>query len=204
MVQRKDRVLRPLDILRRLAGARINRAAGAPVLAVVPVRGDGLMPDPPDEPFLEGLRFLRAAIQTLPDRPPSVIIVYPAGEAPAAQDVALYLAHSFAEAGKRVKCTLPASGTSRTARKGQWMERVQVIYQDPSGPASTPALADDEYAVAYSATPAGQGATAVLQQAVLVFDPASATLSDLRHSATAARRAGATVAGVALCKRRRA
>ena len=157
--------MRPLDILRWFTGddARIRRAAGAPVLATVPVRNDGLMPEPPSEPFLEGLRFLRAAIQMLPDKPrPRHLVVCPVGAAPAAQDVALYLAHSFAEAGKSVKFMVPAQGHVMPARKGQWMDRVEVVPVAP-GPTSTmPDRAEGGYVVEYLAAAAGQGVRTML------------------------------------------
>ena len=72
------------------------------MLATVPVAQTGQMPAPPDEPFLEGVRFLRAALQTLPKgRTARVVLVVPVRDAPCAADLARYLARSFAEAGKR-------------------------------------------------------------------------------------------------------
>ncbi len=163
------------------------------------------MPDPPDEPFLEGLRFLRAAIQTLPDgSAPRLLLVCPAGEAPSAEDVALYLAHSFAEAGKRVKFILPSPGPVMPARTGQWMDRVEIVPPGLPDTGTTPDPSEGEYVVEYSAVPAGQGTVASGQRAILVFDPAAASLGDLKSAASSFRRAGTAVAGVALCKRRRA
>lgn len=81
--------------------ARLERR-GLRVFTPVPLAQSGRMPVPPGEPFLEGVRFLRAALQTIPGgHHARVVLVIPAGETTCAGDVARYLARSFAEAGKR-------------------------------------------------------------------------------------------------------
>ncbi|MEX0762595.1 MAG: hypothetical protein WD208_02485 [Dehalococcoidia bacterium] len=82
---------------------RIVACAGLPVLAEAPVSQNGLPPSPLGEPFLEGARFLRAAIQSLHwQRPMRAVLVMPVGRVPAADIVTYCLARSFAEAAKRV------------------------------------------------------------------------------------------------------
>jgi hypothetical protein len=74
---------------------------GLRVLATIPVTPDGRMPFPPGEPFLEGVRFLRAALQTHPASPcMRRILTVAVGGTACAADMSRYLARSFAETGR--------------------------------------------------------------------------------------------------------
>jgi hypothetical protein len=77
----------------------IQARLGVPVLAEIPLAPGGAIPDPPDEPFLEGARFVRAGLQAQGSSLPTVVIV-PVRHSIQAMTVARYVARSFAEAGR--------------------------------------------------------------------------------------------------------
>ena len=175
------------------------------------------MPQPPGEPFLEGVRFLRAALQTLPSHPlPKRILIRPAGPAPCAEDIARYLARSYAEAGKSV-VYVPLSGQvgSQTADP-LGFDRVQVMPPDGTvnlaargGPRAFLAAAGSRaefVVVAAGGSGAGQDVAAFAIEAdaaVLAVDPAVSSIRAVAGEAGALRRNGARIAGIALCERRR-
>ncbi len=208
--------------------SRLSRR-GFRVLATVPVARAGQMPVPPDQPFLEGVRFLRAALQTLPSaRPVRVILVIPAGKTSAADNVARYLARSFAEAGKTtvflsLEDTAARPGhdgpaTPGIVSAGTW-DRVEMLRADGATLAEAPpdrirdllaqASRRAECVIAF----AGQEASgnrrlpAVLAAGsdgvVLVADASGAGVRDVRLLATEIGRGGGRVLGVALCRRSR-
>lgn len=85
----------------------IQTRLGIPVLAEIPIASDGTVPDPPDESFLEGVRFLRAGIQSLA-QPPRVITIVTVAHSIQAMTVTRYVARSFAESGRTVITALVA------------------------------------------------------------------------------------------------
>ncbi len=154
-------------------------AAGAPLLAVVPVSAGGSVPKPPGEALIEAVRFARCTLQMLPHGGPRKIGVLPVGDIGAARDIGVYLAHSYAEAGKSVACVV---GDTDDLPAGQWMDRVKFVQSATE--------ANREYVV--FAGPGGDGVVVVGEE------------SDLRGVRTAAERArssGAHVLGEIVLRR---
>ena len=83
----------------------IKTRLGIPVLADIPLEPGGAISDPPGEPFLEGVRFVRAGLQTLAASP-SIVTIVPVRHSILAMTVARYIARSFAEAGRRSSTVL--------------------------------------------------------------------------------------------------
>jgi hypothetical protein len=177
--------------------AKVARAAGAPVLAVVPLTHNGAVLQPPDEAFVEAVRFARGALQVLPGGGPRKVAVCPAGPVGAAEDIAVYLAHSYAEAGKSVVCGVRGADMGREPA-GQWMDRVRFVEagRDLQSAAT-------EYVVAMiGEDPDDMTSVAEADGVLLVYD-AAGSLRNLRATARRLRAAGARIPGVIICERGR-
>ncbi len=189
--------------------ARYARAARAPVLATIPVRPNGAVSDHPGEAFLEGVRFLRAALQMLSGASARRLAVAPTGADGAGQLLSRYLARSFGEAGKKVAhvnigpqtpadTPLPPPDLVKVVALGERLDG-----GNTSDTRQAPGLAgtDWDYVIVWTGS---AGAAAVPQgyAALVLADSAVDSRRAVAAATDQLRRAGVEVLGIALCDRR--